>query len=136
MKAKSGKAVTAVEPMVPEEVLEADEADPGKVAKVKAKQQENKKGKYGATKAPAFKPKDAETKEKESEEEKTSWIEIELVGEDEKPIPSEKYEIELPDGTVAGGTLDGNGFARVEGFEAGECKVSFPRLDKKAWEKV
>jgi uncharacterized protein (DUF2345 family) len=140
MKAKSGKAITAVEPTAPEEAFAADEAKSGDAAKVKAKQQETKSGKYGSTKTPAFKPTDpdaAETEdEKLDEKEKTSWIEIELVGEDDKPIPSEKYEITLPDGTVASGTLDGKGFARVDGFEAGNCKVSFPKLDKAAWEKL
>ena len=33
------------------------------------------------------------------------------------------------------GTLDGDGFARVEGFDPGECMVTFPNLDKEAWEK-
>jgi hypothetical protein len=138
MAAKSGKPVTAVEPTEPEEAFEADEAKPGKVAKVKAKQVESKTGKYGKQKVPAHKPPDAETasdEKDEKEEEKNSWIEIELVGEDDKPIPGEKYEIELPDGKMAKGTLDNKGFARVEGFEAGNCKVSFPKLDKDAWSK-
>jgi type VI secretion system secreted protein VgrG len=134
MAAKSGKAVTAVEPTAPEEAFAADEAKPGDVAKVKAKEQAAKSGKYGSTKAPAFKPADPDEVNEETEEVKTSWIEIELVGDDDKGISGEKYEITLPDGTMASGTLDGNGTARIEGFEAGECKVSFPKLDKEAWE--
>ena len=74
--------------------------------------------------------------EGEEEEKKASWIEIELVGEDDEPIPGEKYKITLPDESVAEGTLDEKGFARIEGFEKGSCKVSFPRLDKEAWEKI
>jgi hypothetical protein len=31
------------------------------------------------------------------------------------------------------GTLDENGFARVEGIDPGQCKVTFPDLDKDAW---
>ena len=27
-------------------------------------------------------------------------------------------------------------FARIEGIEPGTCKVTFPRLDKEAWEKA
>jgi len=65
---------------------------------------------------------------------KLSWIEIELIGEDKKPIPGEAYRITLPDNTIAEGTLDEKGFARVEGFEAGACKVTFPDLDQDAWE--
>jgi hypothetical protein len=144
MAAKSGKAVTAVVPTDPEEAFEADDAKPGEVAKVKAKQIETKTGKYGTQKVPAHKPpapdaanvKEATNEEDEITNEKNSWIEIELRGEDDSPIAGEKYKIETPDGTLATGTLDKDGFARVEGFSAGDCKVSFPKLDKDAWEKA
>lgn len=138
MAAKSGKVVKALEPTEPEEAFEADQADPRKMAKVKAKEIEKKTGKYGSQKIPPHKPADAKvTKEKDqTETAKDSWIEIELVGEDDMPIAGEKYEIETPDGTIAKGTLDTNGFAKVEGFSPGECKVSFPNLDKDAWEKA
>jgi hypothetical protein len=72
----------------------------------------------------------------EEKERKTAWIEIELVDEDDKPVPGERFSIELPDGTTAAGTLDEKGFARVEGFEPGSCKVTFPGLDQDAWEKA
>jgi hypothetical protein len=61
------------------------------------------------------------------------WIEIELVGEDDKPIPNEKYKVVLPDGGIKEGNLDQNGWARVEGDPAGQCEVTFPELDKDAW---
>jgi hypothetical protein len=68
---------------------------------------------------------------------KKSWIEIEMVDEDNNPVPGEKYRIILTDNkTFAEGTLDEKGFARVEGIEPGSCKVTFPKLDKDAWEKV
>ena len=148
MAKKSGQAGNAVPPVGPKKPADADVADPGKVAETKAEQSEPKSGKYGSQKVKAFKPPaDAGTEsvgsgkdgaagkqdEKEDEEKKT-WIEIELVGEDDKPIPGERYRITLPDGSVAEGTLDENGFARVEGFEKGKCKVTFPDLDKNAWE--
>lgn len=64
---------------------------------------------------------DGATDEKaETEQEKNSWIEIELVAEDDSLIVAVKYEIETPDGTMVIGTLDKDGFARVEGFSAGE----------------
>jgi type VI secretion system secreted protein VgrG len=73
----------------------------------------------------------------EEKEKKKSWVEIELVDEDNNPIPGEKYKITLPDGkTVAEGTLDESGFARVDGIDPGTCKVTFPNLDKDAWEKA
>ena len=122
---KSGRAGSAVTPASPNTAEDADIADPGKMAKIKAEQVEKKQGKYGKE----------ETKPHKSEEEK-SWIEIEMLGEDDKPIPGEKYKIILPDDTVAQGTLDEKGFARIEGIEPGTCKVSFPDLDKDAWEKI
>ncbi len=63
-----------------------------------------------------------------------TWIEIELVGEDDKPIPNEKYRVLAPDGTLYEGVLDADGLARVEGIVAGMCKVCFPNLNGEAWE--
>jgi hypothetical protein len=131
---KSGKAGKAVSPAAPAKPEDADIADPGKVAEIKAEQLETKSGKYGSTKIKPFKPPTEEEKEEKKEE--LSWIEIELVGEDDEPIPGEKYKITLPDDSVAEGTLDEKGAARVEGFEKGTCKVCFPDLDKEAWEKI
>jgi hypothetical protein len=51
-------------------------------------------------------------------------------------VPGERYRIELPDGKIAEGSLDQNGFARVNRIKPGTCKVTFPRLDKEAWEKA
>ena len=65
------------------------------------------------------------------------WVEIELVGEDDQPIPWEEYKVVLPDGTVATGYLDQDGFARFEQIpRSGECEISFPNLDKDAWRKM
>ena len=134
MNKKSGAAGTAVEPIAPIAAHEADVADPGEVEKVKAEQKKTQSGKYGATKLQPFKPASEDAAEEKKEEKKISWIEIELVGEDKKPVPGEKYRITLPDKSVAEGTLDDKGFARVEGFESGSCKVTFPDPDQDAWE--
>ncbi|OKY76372.1 MAG: hypothetical protein BM485_03800 [Desulfobulbaceae bacterium DB1] len=129
MNPKSGKAGAAVTPTAPDVAEDADIADPGKVAKTKEKQLETKSGKYGSETLEPHKPTEEEKEEK-------SWIEIELVDEEDNPIPGEKYKITLPDGKVAQGTLDEKGFARVEGIEPGTCRITFPRLDKDAWEKA
>jgi hypothetical protein len=141
MNKKSGTAGTPVEPTAPVAPQEADKADPGEVEKVKAEQRKTQTGKYGSVKVKPFKPAaddDGEVSEAEpeeqSDEKKLSWIEIELVGEDDKPISGEKYRITLPDDTVQEGTLDQNGWARIEGFEEGACKIAFPDLDEEAWE--
>jgi hypothetical protein len=129
MKPKDGSPVTIIEPMMPEEAFAADDAKPGEVSKAKAKQLEAKKGKYGSTKSPAFKP----VVEEDQDEKNSAWIEIELVDEDNHPVAGEKYKVTLPNGSASTGTLDGKGYARISGFEPGSCKVTFPHLDKDAW---
>jgi len=126
---KSGKAGSAVAPTDPAEPEEADVADPGKVDEIKAEQKEAKSGKYGAVSMKPFKASEAE-----KASDKTAWIEVELVDEDGEPVPGVRYRITLPDDSVAEGSLDDKGKARVEGFKAGNCKVTFPDLDKDAWE--
>lgn len=132
MNPKSGKAGSAVTPAEPEAPEEADVADPGSVAEIKAEQRKTQSGKYGSTPVKPHKPPQTE----EEKEEKKSWIEIEMVDEEDNPVPGEKYRITLADNSVAEGTLDEKGFARVEGIESGNCKVTFPNLDKEAWEKI
>lgn len=129
---KSGTAGKAVEPAEPEKALEADNADPGAVEEIKAEQRQTQSGKYGSTPIKAHNPTEAAEDKK-----KKSWIEIELVDEEDQPVVGEAYKITLPDGeTVAEGTLDDRGFARVDGIEPGTCKITFPRLDKDAWERA
>lgn len=129
---KSGTAGSAVSPADPADAQEADVADPGEVEEIKAEQRKAESGKYGSVKVKPYKPPETE----EEAAQKNSWIEVELVGEDGKPRPGERYQITLPDDTVATGTLDDKGLARVEGFEPGTCKIAFPDLDKDAWEKM
>ena len=127
---KSVKSASVVAPVAPAEVQEADVADPGEAAEMKAAQVEAQNSTPTQAKVKAFKPKESEP----GEEVETVWIEIELVGEDDKPIPGEAYRLTMPDETVKDGTLDENGFVRVEGIEPGSVKVTFPNLDKDAWE--
>jgi hypothetical protein len=61
------------------------------------------------------------------------WIEIEMIGEDDKPVPHEKYKVALPDGSVKEGVLDENGWARVESDPTGDCEIIFPEIDREAW---
>ena len=69
-----------------------------------------------------------------SNKDKKNWIEIELLDKDNKPVPGEPYRVTLPDGqTVAEGTLDDKGVARVDGIDPGSCKVTFPQRDKRSW---
>ena len=149
--ALSGSAPSAVSPAAPEKALEADKADPGEVAEVKAEQQKKGSGKYGRVPVAPFKrPSEdsgqgddggpggnqAGSQPNKEEKKKKSWIEIVLVDEEDDPVPGERYEITLPDKTVKKGTLDQNGFARVDGIDPGNCEITFPRLDKGVWERA
>ena len=65
-----------------------------------------------------------------------TWIEIELVGEDDTGIADAAYLIVAADGKEFRGKTDANGLARLEGIVKGDCKVGFPLLDREAWEKI
>jgi hypothetical protein len=65
------------------------------------------------------------------------WVEIEMVGEDDKPIPFTQFKLTPPSGNNIKGYLDQNGWARVDGLTGGgACQISFPDLDKDAWDFV
>lgn len=66
-------------------------------------------------------------------QEKSHWIAIELVDEHGKPVPGEEYRITLPDGSVVEDCLDSKGKARIDGIDAGACKITFPSLDMDLW---
>jgi type VI secretion system secreted protein VgrG len=121
MNPKPGSPVSLVPPASPAEAAEAVQADPGKEEKAEFKAQEKK--------PPTFKP-------VKMVEVVPSWIEIEMVDEQGQPVPGVRYRVVVPDGSAAEGTLDAKGFARVEGFEKGDCKISFPDLDQDAWEEA
>lgn len=126
----SGVSMAAVAPAAPAAAFDADKANPGEMAALKAEQQRTKTGKYGS--GPGLAP--HRPPSAEDRREKKSWIEIVLQYRDGKPVPGEPYCIVLPDGvTAAEGTLDEKGFARVDGIDPGMCKVTFPRLEKQAW---
>jgi type VI secretion system secreted protein VgrG len=128
---KDGQAGSAVEPTAPKSPQEADNADPGAVATLKAEQREKKKGKYGSVSLAPHKPPQTD----EEKEKQKSWIEVKLVDKSGKPVPGEPCDIVLADNTLWSGTLDENGFVRVDGIPPGQCKVSFPRRDKSCYKK-
>ena len=65
-----------------------------------------------------------------------TWIEIRLVGMTGKPVPNERYAIHLSGGNIVEGTLDAEGCARVDGIDPGDCRVTFPELDRWAVEPI
>ena len=78
------------------------------------------------------------THDPKKSKEKTSWIEIKLIDEEtNEPIAGEPYKVTLTDGaTLAEGTLDEKGEARVENIDPGNCVVTFPEREREAWKKA
>lgn len=66
----------------------------------------------------------------------TSWVEIELIGEDDRPVVGARYRVKLRDGSTIEGRIGSTGIVRLEGIEPGTGLVSFPDLDRAAWERV
>ncbi len=138
--ALSGSAGSLVSPLSPTDAANASDADPGAVTSV-AGQGTGPAGmsltdippatpgkKSAASDAPTHDPNSPDNKDK------THWIEIKLVDEDGDPVPGEPYKITLPDGTtIADGTLDDKGFARVDNIDPGTCQITFTNLDRDAW---
>ena len=64
------------------------------------------------------------------------WIEIEMEYEHGKePVRGEEYCIKMPNGAEVRGLLNEKGWARVNFIkDPGNCQISFPSLDKDAWE--
>ena len=130
---KSGNAPSAVSPAAPKDAAEADKADPGDVTKAKGAGGQSAAGGAGGAGgggAGAAKPHNPTEEDKRT---KKSWIEIVLVDMENHPVPGEPYKVTLPDNSVAEGTLDEKGFARVEAFDAGNCKITFPNRDQTVW---
>ena len=115
--AGSGAANQLVAPTAPKEADEAADDKPGSKMKLQERSKKRKK-------------------EKSSKEDpkKKSWIKLKLVDEAGKPVPGERYRIKTSDGKYRSGTLDHKGQAEVKGIEPGNCEVTFPNLDKDAWE--
>jgi type VI secretion system secreted protein VgrG len=122
-------------PCMPEKPDEAElpiNADPGSDAPTYKNQRANiPKRKLPSYTNPWHKPDSPKNKDKKH------WIEIQLFDEDGNPVPYEKYRITLPDGqTLAEGTLNEEGWARVDHIDPGTCKVTFPELDEEVWNKM
>jgi hypothetical protein len=130
--AKDGTECAVVAPTEPTLAYDADDAEPGEVEAIKAQQRATGTGKYGTIPVDPYQP-------PETPEDiliKKSWIEIVLVDNNDQPVAGETYKCVLPDNRVKIGTLDAKGFARIDGIEDGNCKISFPNRDGRSWDKT
>ena len=142
--AMSGNAGNPVSPTDPKAAQDADVADPGQSSQVQAQQKEQKTGRYGTIVPAAFHPpapapagggSSAAGAPAGAPPPEKTYIEIKLEDTEGKPVAGEAYKVTLPDGqTVAEGTLDDKGFARIDGVDPGSCKVTFPNMDKTVWD--
>jgi type VI secretion system secreted protein VgrG len=136
----TGSPGSAVSPLSPTDPDEAADATPGELSSTSATPETLAKTSAANVSAIIAAPKSAAgsapTHDPNSPDNQTKkhWIEIQLNDEEGNPVPGEPYKITLPDGTtVADGTLDDKGFARVDNIDPGTCQVTFPNLDKDAW---
>ncbi|MCP4248479.1 MAG: type VI secretion system tip protein VgrG, partial [bacterium] len=131
----SGPPVTAptakaTSPAKPEDPAQADSSKPGKDTRYDGAEEMAEAEPLEEVPGQEFEP-------AEEEEVVTSWIEIELVDEADRPVAGEYFEILAPDGkTLYKGSLDANGQAHRTVRGQGECQISFPNLDMEAWERI
>jgi hypothetical protein len=62
-----------------------------------------------------------------------TWVVVRLIDADGKPVPGQKYQIQLPDSSIEEGTLDSEGSVRFNDILPGQCKVRFPDIHGKEW---
>ena len=129
---KSGTAGSIVAPTAPTDPADADDAKGGQTTD--ASNSGSKSG--SAPSSVTVKPMATHKPDSDENKDKKSWIELMLVYESNGlPVAGMAYEVTLPDGkTIASGSTDEKGFARVDNIDPGSCQISFPGLDKEAWE--
>jgi len=131
MPPKDGTAGSLVTPTAPKPINDADDAKGGQTTD--ASNSGSKSG--SAPSSVLVKPMATHKPNSDENKDKKSWIELELVYESNGlPVAGMAYEVTLPDGeTLASGSTDEKGVARVDNIDPGSCQISFPGLDKEAW---
>ncbi len=60
-------------------------------------------------------------------------LNCQLTDQDGNPMAGEKYEIELPDGSIKKGVTDQDGKVSLANIPEGMCKVNFPDIHGSEW---
>ena len=124
-----GAPGTLVPPLDPDEAEIADNADPGS----KSPTYRNQRAQIPHPKIPTY-TKPSHKPDNPNNQNKKSWIALKLVDEEGNGVPGQRYRVTLTDGTtIAEGTTDETGFAKVPNIDPGSCKITFPTLDRDAW---
>ncbi|MBI1189352.1 MAG: hypothetical protein GC200_01545 [Tepidisphaera sp.] len=126
---KSIKSASAVSPAAPDQAQEAVDADPGEVSSTSSSAIESSAGSWQSTTLSA-----SSNPQGKKDPDKKSWIEVQLVDENGKGIPGQAFIVTAPDGFDYAGTTDEQGVGRVDGIDPGSSDITFPDLDKDAWE--
>jgi type VI secretion system secreted protein VgrG len=114
--AGKGTEVNVCTPTKPEEAAEADNDKPGRKMQLEKQSFERKKNK---------------TKE---DPKKKSWVIVGLDDEEGKPVTGEPFQLWQGDTLISSGTLNNKGRRKVNGIDPGSYDLTFPKLDKDAWE--
>jgi hypothetical protein len=78
-------------------------------------------------------PKQAPPPKRQAKTEKT-WVEFKLVDMEGNPVGNKRYIVTLPGGASNEGRLDSSGSVRFNGIDEGICTITFPDLDRDAWD--
>jgi hypothetical protein len=54
----------------------------------------------------------------------STWIDIELLDPDGKPVPNRKVRLTFSDGRVVEGTTDAEGLFGLDGIDPGDCELA------------
>jgi type VI secretion system secreted protein VgrG len=132
-KINSGPGASPVSPEAPKDAFDADEADPGEVAKLKAEQQKIGKGKYGSVKAGQYKK-----QESGQEEPVKQPVEFQLLDADGDPVKNEKVTAHIPgEDAPRNLTTNGDGIVRIEDLDGGtSVRFELPDRADQHWEDV
>ncbi len=79
----------------------------------------------------AFKPAErVDTTARTARRRETTWVEIDVVDREDRPVSGRRYRLKLTDGSVREGTLGDDGRIRVSGIDPGDCEITFLDLDQ------